>query len=201
MCAPWVLGTPGNDQAGGVSLASIPMPQTLSQLALAYWANPDGLRGSYACPFLKWETSHRAHNEALWLGTQTGGPWPAIRSGDPVIFPLRKGPSTTNAFAMGVTLGRTENNDVAIDDQSVSRFHAYFQHDEKTNTWKLSDAESKNGTFIGDKRLVANLATPLLEGTRLLVGDIRLVFLSREALFRELAAMSRGQSGSPSLSR
>src|SRR5687768_10390090 len=62
-------------------------------------------------------------------------------AGDPLVFEIAKGTSKFNAFAMGVTVGRTTGNDIVIPDPSVSRFHAYFQQDPATSGWNLVDAE------------------------------------------------------------
>src|SRR3954462_6209188 len=43
--------------------------------------------------------------------------------GDPIAIPILKGKA--GAFALGVTIGRTENNDVVLRHSEVSRFHAY----------------------------------------------------------------------------
>lgn len=177
------------------------MTQPLSQLAVAYWANPKKIRAQYDCPFLVWETSSRQHNEEIWMGTQTGGAMSAPRAGEPLVFPVLKAQKTTNAFGMGITVGRTDANDIVVEDQSVSRFHAYFQHDERANTWKLSDAESKNGTFIADKRLAANVATLVEDSSRVRFGDIGLVFMTSPSFFKYLEAMSKGRSDSPGRAR
>ncbi|MDP3498917.1 MAG: FHA domain-containing protein [Myxococcales bacterium] len=56
------------------------------------------------------------------------------------MFFVEKVPRTGNAFALGVTIGRVESNDIIIDDSSISRFHAWLQLDAKKG-WMLCDAE------------------------------------------------------------
>ncbi len=58
------------------------------------------------------------------------------------MFPLAKKPGAS--FADRITIGRTPNNDVVIDDSSVSRFHAYVRR--AGDAWSVADAGSKNGS-------------------------------------------------------
>ena len=44
---------------------------------------------------------------------------------------------------------------------SVSRFHAWVQLDEKAGVWFLTDAESKNGTWLDKVKLTASTRTKL----------------------------------------
>ena len=106
------------------------------------------------------------------------------------VVPLRKG--TTTGFAQMVTVGRAPNMDVVLEDDSVSKFHAFFTQD--AEGWLLEDAGSTNGTLVNDHKL-----TPHGGGTRLRVGA-RVVFGSApafsffpprdfHALLREAAAV------------
>lgn len=119
------------------------------------------------------------------------------RSGEPVILLIEKTPGSKNPFAMGVTIGRVETNDIAIDDASVSRFHAWLQHDERANAWFLTDAESKNGTWLDDVKLAASVRTKLKDGSVIRVGDVHTTFLMPERLMQYV----KGQIAPPLLSR
>ena len=77
---------------------------------------------------------------------------------------------------MGVTLGRTANNDILVPHPSVSRFHAYFQQGADNITWSLVDAESKNGTFIGDNKLVPTRPSPLTDAAKMRFGEAEVRF-------------------------
>ena len=59
--------------------------------------------------------------------TQSGQEVTAIGGGDPLAAVIEK--SKDNAFQRRVTVGRTANNDIVLEDASVSRFHAWFQDD------------------------------------------------------------------------
>ncbi len=57
-----------------------------------------------------------------------------------------------------ITLGRSENNDIQITDKNVSGHHAqiftYF------NTSYIEDLDSKNGTYLNDKKVHKHIIHP-----------------------------------------
>lgn len=111
---------------------------------------------------------------------------------DPLVFLVEKVAGRANPFAMGVTVGRVETNDIIVDDGSVSRFHAWLQYDARQKQWWLCDAESKNGTFLGAQQLKPNQKVPLNAGDRVKFGDASMVFLSPEGLVK--AIQERGSA-------
>jgi eukaryotic-like serine/threonine-protein kinase len=52
----------------------------------------------------------------------------------------------------GMTIGREEDNDITLNSPKVSRRHARIQHD-GAKFW-VSDLNSRNGTFLGETRLI-----------------------------------------------
>lgn len=62
----------------------------------------------------------------------------------------------------GLEIGRSPENDVVIDDDGVSRFHARLLYD-NGSLW-LRDAGSRNGLFVNDQRVADHRA--------LKVGDV-----------------------------
>ncbi len=156
-----------------------------------YLTEPELLRKTLEGPLLYWETPATVQGDEVWMGTASGAQLKAPRAGEPVLFELKKFPGKANAFAMGVTVGRIDTNDVVIDDVSVSRFHAYFQKEARTGEWNVVDAESKNGTWVGPLKLAPNERAKVHDETKVRFGDVELVFLSPEALF---ARFKRGQS-------
>ncbi len=124
-----------------------------------------------------------------YLGTQTGHSLTRPTSGEALIFEIRKDLTKKNPFAMGVTIGSAENNDILLPDPSVSRFHAYLQQDPKTLGWNLVDAESTNGTKIGPLKLVPNQKQALTDGMKLRFGDVETVFMTPDSFVRYLEAM------------
>lgn len=117
------------------------------------------------------------------LQTASGVGVPTLTGTDPIVFPVRK--TRENAFPRGVTLGRTRNNDVVLEDTSVSRFHAWIAQ-EQDGRWQLTDAGSRNGTQLEGASLSPKRATALHDGARLLVGSVKLTFLLPEGLLEVL---------------
>lgn len=107
---------------------------------------------------------------------------------DPVVFFVEKTPRTGNAFALGVTIGRVESNDIIIDDASISRFHAWLQQDAKSGGWVLCDAQSKNGTQLDGESLDSGSKVSLRDGAVITLGQASLRFLLPQTLLELLKA-------------
>jgi hypothetical protein len=139
---------------------------------------------------LLWEAppSESSH-ESDWSPTEVGAKTRPTAT-DPVVFKVEKVPGRANPFAMGVTVGRVETNDIIVDDGSVSRFHAWLQFDTRQKIWWLCDAESKNGTFLGAQRLKPNAKVQLADSARLRFGDVSMTFLSPGALLKLIETRS-----------
>ena len=69
-------------------------------------------------------------------------------------------------------IGRHADNELPIDDASISRHHAQI-HRKRDGTFSISDLESMNGVLVNDQRLPTS---PLVEGDLVDLGDIRLRF-------------------------
>lgn len=75
-----------------------------------------------------------------------------------------------------ITLGRTNNNDLVLPDERVSKFHGYFQ--KSGEVWTFTDAGSTNGTCIDGNPIVPMRAYPLEAGSTLLLSsEVVIVFL------------------------
>ncbi len=146
----------------------------LSHYFILRLANEAKLTGSLVNPMLVWEAPVGMPEEALLLATQATNVMDRPRIGEPLVYELVKGNAKQNAFAMGITLGRTENNDVVIEDHSISRFHAYFMKDAKTQAWKVVDADSRNGTWVGPLKLSGNKPEPVSDRVKLRFGEVEL---------------------------
>ena len=162
------------------------MPIGFSHYCRRYLTEAEVLKKSIDAPLLWWETPMTAQADEAWMGTNSGAMMKEPRAGEPVLFELKKTPGKVNAFAMGVTVGRIDTNDVVLDDSSVSRFHAYFQKDARTGDWNLVDAESKNGTWVGPLKLQPNERARVTADTRVRFGDVELTFLSVDGLFTRI---------------
>ena len=71
-----------------------------------------------------------------------------------------------------VTVGRSPDNDVVLDDDEISRHHATLRRQD--GDYVIADMGSHNGTFVNDKRITA--PQPLKVGDIIRVGRAHLVF-------------------------
>jgi DNA-binding winged helix-turn-helix (wHTH) protein len=69
-------------------------------------------------------------------------------------------------------LGRDPDLELFLDGHAVSRRHARITI--AGDAASIEDLESKNGTFVSDRRIDA--ATPLVDGASIRVGSVRLTF-------------------------
>jgi hypothetical protein len=60
---------------------------------------------------------------------------------------------------MKIKIGKAIDNDVAIDDSYISRYHALLYNDDKGDLI-LEDADSTNGTFVNDVQIVKKKVLP-----------------------------------------
>ena len=123
--------------------------------------------------------------EEYRLKTVTNAGTPTLGVSEAVVFPVLK--SRTNAFGRGITVGRTGNNDVVLDDGSVSRFHAWFSRDAGEAGFLLTDAGSKNGSYVAGGRLLARKPEPLGDGMRVRFGQVEVTFYTAGGFARLLA--------------
>jgi hypothetical protein len=83
--------------------------------------------------------------------------------------PLRKS-AEGKPFADRISVGRALNNDVVLRHASVSKFHAYFQCDDK-GAFYLTDARSKNTTTVNGA-LVESSMVPVRPGDEIAFGSV-----------------------------
>ncbi|HSH84338.1 MAG TPA: FHA domain-containing protein [Guyparkeria sp.] len=74
------------------------------------------------------------------------------------------------------TIGRRADNDIVLDEPSVSSSHAWILNQQGHHV--VMNMLSTNGTFVNDQRV--HEAT-LKHGDRIRLGQVELVFLTREA--------------------
>lgn len=101
------------------------------------------------------------------------------------VYPLTKKPGAS--FPDRITIGRTPNNDIVINDHSVSRFHAYVRHDGAS--FIVADAGSKNGSWLDRSSLEARKERRLPSRGVLRIGDVDLRFLLAADLFAALGGV------------
>ncbi len=89
---------------------------------------------------------------------------------------VRRGPNAGSRFTLSpgtTTIGRHPDSDIFLDDVTVSRRHAEFQHEGPSFT--VSDVGSLNGTYVNRERI--DQTTELHSGDEVQIGKFRLVFL------------------------
>ena len=90
--------------------------------------------------------------------------------------------SARNPFVDQIYLGRANNNDIILEDESVSKAHAFFTNE--SLVWKISDVESANGTFVAGVR-VAKTAS-IADGVQLRFGQCQATFFMPRGFFAYL---------------
>lgn len=86
---------------------------------------------------------------------------------------VRQGPEIGTRFSLvgdEVTVGRIPDNDIQLDDVTVSRQHAVFIRDGQR--WLLRDLGSLNGTYVNNDRVDESV---IQHGDDLQIGRFRLV--------------------------
>lgn len=165
------------------------MSASLASYLVRFREDPDELARTLEHPALLLEPRVSEVEEPVFrVRTQSGAGVAPSLLGEPLLLFIIK--AKENAFRRGITVGRTTNNDLIIDDSSISRFHAWFQRDQETGEWKLFDANSKNGTFLGASRLTPRKGVQLPRDARVRFGEVHARFLWPTPLIRLLRARS-----------
>lgn len=73
-------------------------------------------------------------------------------------------------------IGRGSNNDIIVDDPSVSTAHAWIINQQ--GRYLIMNTLSTNGTFVNDRRIHE---ASLKHGDHIRVGQVELLFLTRES--------------------
>jgi len=69
-------------------------------------------------------------------------------TGRPVVHAVRK---EQLLIPQSIIIGRASTSDIVIADRQISKMHALFQN--VSERWELSDAGSRNGTWVGHRQL------------------------------------------------
>lgn len=95
------------------------------------------------------------------------------------------GPKSENK----VTIGRSENNDLVLQDETISSQHAVFRFEPDTQKATLQDLESTNGTKIDDSLAIPWRLTPLSNGQIISFGDAVFLFYTKTGLYKMLSEL------------
>jgi FHA domain len=93
-----------------------------------------------------------------------------------------------------LTVGRQPDNDLVLDDPSVSKTHAMLRWDDHTSRCTIQDLSSTNGTFL-NASLRLRRETTLKNGDILSFGEVQYWFLLTATLYEKLKAMPQRSFG------
>jgi len=134
--------------------------------------------------WLLWEAGPWHPPERTGLTLLAAGPGaPPKGAGESLAIALRHNPRRPY-----VTVGRGPENDVVVDDATLSRVHLVLMRLE-AGGWSVRDAGSSNGTRLDGRALEAGTPAPLPSGARLEAGSVHLTFLEPADFLRRLKAL------------
>ena len=84
-----------------------------------------------------------------------------------------------------ISLGRAKNNDITINNQSISKLHAHFTSNKKGEIF-ITDIKSSNGIKLNKKRILPNKPTQLNPGDSLRFGEVKASFQQGKSLIKWL---------------
>jgi len=87
-----------------------------------------------------------------------------------------------------VRVGRSNENDLVIKDDTVSSRHAVLQKNDRTGTYDIHDLASMNGTWVNGSRLVVGKSVVLFDGDVIGFGDTVFLFFYPAGLYDVLKA-------------
>jgi pSer/pThr/pTyr-binding forkhead associated (FHA) protein len=155
----------------------------VASFGVRYLNDAAAFRRALRHPVLVWESPPEAKEEPLLFATRPGYGVVRPAPGRSVFFDVAK--SAKNAFVDEVTLGRTANNDITVEENTVSRFHAYLAPSPE-GKWSLVDAKSSSGTYVRGVKLEPRQPQALQNEERFRVGDVELLFLEPEGFWQYL---------------
>ncbi|HTD53117.1 MAG TPA: FHA domain-containing protein, partial [Thermoanaerobaculia bacterium] len=88
-----------------------------------------------------------------------------------VLFEADGRPQVFNLTKAEASIGRSNENDIVLNDFSVSRRHAYLK--KENGAWVLYDNQSTNGIRVNDRAVPRS---PVVDGDQALVGTFLLRF-------------------------
>ena len=162
-------------------------PVALSVYGRRMLLERDVFRKGLRYAMLVWTAPPSTKEDPLLLGTRSHGGETRPSAGAPVVYEIYK--NATNAMPGAVTVGRTPNNDLVIEDNSVSRFHGYLVQ-APNKVWSIVDADSTQGTSLNGGKLAPKSPAALKDQDVLKLGDVTLTYFGPEAFFTYLDQMA-----------
>ncbi|MGZ3460502.1 MAG: FHA domain-containing protein [Archangium sp.] len=149
----------------------------LSVLASQFLDNPQAVQRAVCWPVLVWEAPPVGVRPLFTRGTLPGLSMHQHTAAEPLVLEVRKSPQAATLPSAGVALGRTPDNDIIVEDPTISRVHATFSEEKHTGVWYITDEGSHNGTWHNGTLLIPGRPTPLFDRASLRFGDVLATFL------------------------
>ena len=99
-----------------------------------------------------------------------------------VVPSVEGGSDTVSILKRVVAIGQGPQNDVVLDDDTVSTHHARLEFAD--GGWKLTDLDSRNGTHVDGVKLAAGIPTPLNGPVQVTFGGLKAAFAPRRTQIR-----------------
>src|ERR671918_1009652 len=96
---------------------------------------------------------------------------------------------TFKGDAKQIALGRANDNDIVINDGTVSRHHAVLTLGH-SGRWQVQPLRSTSATYCGSRQLALNEIAPLVDREKLLVGGVDLTFYEPKSFLEMVRAHS-----------
>jgi hypothetical protein len=106
----------------------------------------------------------------------------ALSEGAHFVVSLRKRPNADQILHDRISVGRASNKDIVLRNASVSKLHAWFELHEALD-FTLTDAGSKNRTYVNGEPLVPRQPFPLTPGDAIRFGSVSTWLCEAEALW------------------
>lgn len=97
--------------------------------------------------------------------------------------------SGDGSYVQRIAVGRARNKDIVLRHASVSKFHAWFEHDPQLGL-RVADANSSNGTRLNQTSLTARELTSVQPGDVLRFGSVEAVHCSADTLWHAVSIAS-----------
>jgi hypothetical protein len=135
---------------------------------LGYEAEDDGT---------DFHTKYMSRSEAVGSTRESG---PDLTSSLGIGACIRIAKREGAAFQDRIGVGRARNADVSIPLGLISKYHAFFTTSADGKSFEITDAGSKNGTFLDGERLPEKQAVPISSGQEVSFGPYRFGFFTPE---------------------
>lgn len=95
-----------------------------------------------------------------------------------------------------ISVGRSAESDVSLVHHSVSKQHAWIVRGPPGTAWRICDAGSRNGTYVGGAAVPAPKGAFLADDVQVGLGEVRCRFVTAAAM-HALAAKARAPKSPP----